>query len=628
MTRTLPSARLGTGITSRNHSGFLRWVAAGVLALSPGLADCYSTGNGSAPPLDSFYFPVGLAVSHGGNVLYALNSDFDLQYNGGTLQSYDLRLIRRHALLTIENPFDPALPLVRPPPTLPDGRVPSCKAGELVDLRPDGTKLPLGQTCAPPMLASFYVRDTAVTGAFGTDLQLSLDAKALVPPVGLSGPAPARTHDRLFAPLRGSASILWADVAHDVVERPPSDVFDPNQREAALAAFPPFRVDCGVRVEGRCDGGHAAGTNPDSEPKNSRGLTLPGEPFGLAQSDDGSSLVVTHQNDTKATLLSTGLAFDSGSDATRISVPSVEFVVDNLRTGGIGVASIPYDPDGFAPSTRPRPAYLETSRVVAELALLRHYTDEAGGTSSSLNRPFLARERAYPLAASAGGTDSRGIVLDPTPRYACKSRVKPADAAAVPPRTAADVARDVQACARKPLRVFLTNRTPAALLVGELGSDVGAAQGEAYDPEKLTFFDSVPLTAGPSKVFLAPIVDGDGRYALRVFVVCFDASTVFVIDPDTRRLDGVIRVGAGPFALAFDPFDMNDVARRAEVPLDPREPGGEPGKRLRQYRFAYVASFTNSFVQVVDLDNSLARKDTFETVVFTLGEPTLPKGVK
>lgn len=625
MTRSPPSARHSTGIRTRKHSSFLRWTAAGLLALSPALTDCYSTGNGSSPPLDSLYFPVGLAVSHGGNVLYALNSDFDLQYNGGTLQSYDLRLIRKHALLTIENPFDPALPLVRPAPTLPDGRTPTCTDGELIDLRPDGTKLPLGQTCAPPMRASHYVRDAAVIGAFGTDLQLSLDTKALVPPVGLTGPAPARAQDRLFAPLRGSASILWADVAHDVVERPPSDAFtDASQRDAALAAFAPFRIDCGARVEGRCDGRHAAGTNPDVEPKNSRGLTLPGEPFGLAQSDDGSSLVVTHQNDTKATLLSTGLSFDSGSDATRISAPSVQFVVDNLRTGGVGVANVPYDPDGFTPTTRPRPAYLETSRAVAELSLLRHYTDESGGTSSSLNRPFLARERAYPLAASAGGTDSRGIALDPTPRFACKSRVRPADPAAVPPRTAQDVARDVTACARKPLRVFLTNRTPAALLVGELGSDVGAASTEAYDPEKLTFFDSVPLTAGPSKVFLAPIVDGEGRYALRVFVVCFDASTVFVVDPDTRRLDGVIRVGAGPFALAFDPFDLHDVARRAEVPLDPRE----PGKGLRQYRFAYVASFTNSFVQVIDLDNSLARKDTFERVVFTLGEPTLPKGVK
>ncbi|HVH46697.1 MAG TPA: hypothetical protein VM925_30355, partial [Labilithrix sp.] len=50
---------------------------------------CYDTGDGTAPPLDSFYFPVGIRVSHGGTVLYAVNSNFDLQYNGGTLQSYD-----------------------------------------------------------------------------------------------------------------------------------------------------------------------------------------------------------------------------------------------------------------------------------------------------------------------------------------------------------------------------------------------------------------------------------------------------------------------------------------------------------------------------------------------------------
>ena len=51
---------------------------------------CYSAGNGTPPPLDSFYYPTGLAVSSGGNVLYAINSDFDLQWNGGTLQSYEI----------------------------------------------------------------------------------------------------------------------------------------------------------------------------------------------------------------------------------------------------------------------------------------------------------------------------------------------------------------------------------------------------------------------------------------------------------------------------------------------------------------------------------------------------------
>ena len=44
------------------------------------------------------------------------------------------------------------------------------------------------------------------------------------------------------------------------------------------------------------------------------------------------------------------------------------------------------------------------------------------------------------------------------------------------------------------------------------------------------------------------------------------------------------------------------------------------------YRFAYVASFTNSYVQVIDLDDSQPDKSTFETVVYTLGTPIVPVG--
>src|SRR5678816_3359143 len=87
-----------------------------VLALS----SCYTAGQGTAPPDKAFYFPVGLAVSKGGNVLYAVNSDFDLQWNGGTLQAYDLDLIRQHAVIAIggtpdhpdPDPFNPALPVI------------------------------------------------------------------------------------------------------------------------------------------------------------------------------------------------------------------------------------------------------------------------------------------------------------------------------------------------------------------------------------------------------------------------------------------------------------------------------------------------------------------------------------
>jgi hypothetical protein len=53
---------------------------------------------------------------------------------------------------------------------------------------------------------------------------------------------------------------------------------------------------------------------------------------------------------------------------------------------------------------------------------------------------------------------------------------------------------------------------------------------------------------------------------------------------------------------------------------------------LRTYRYAYVASFTQSYLQVIDLDNEpqpdsgLAGSSTFESIVFTVGNPTPPKG--
>src|SRR5262245_25262597 len=57
---------------------------------------CYSTGDGPDPPSSSLYFPVGLAVSPGGNVLYVANSDFDLQFNSGTIAAYDLYHLRTY----------------------------------------------------------------------------------------------------------------------------------------------------------------------------------------------------------------------------------------------------------------------------------------------------------------------------------------------------------------------------------------------------------------------------------------------------------------------------------------------------------------------------------------------------
>lgn len=570
-----------------------RWIVA-LPALVLGAVACYSTGDGRPPPVDKFYYPVGLAVSPGGNVLYAANSDFDLQYNGGTIQSYDLRLIRRDAVALIEDPAQassPNLPSgarVLRPSISSDPSQHACPGNPpVLKDSPPGGRQPLGETCAPPIDSTFYFRKFAIIGAFATDLLLS------PPPADLAGgPAPAgkRGVDRLFMPVRGSASLTWASVVRDGVDEtaPP----DGN--------FKPFEIACDQDSEGRCGRSHLAGID-SNEPGNTRHITMPGEPFGMAMSEDGTSIVITHQNETKTSLFTTGLS--RADDRDDPPFPSLQFILDGVPIGGVGVAAVPHDP--LASATQ-RAAFLQTSRSVAEVDLLRHFTDDG----SSLNRPFLNRESVYPIAVAAGGTDSRGIVIDPTPRLACKGRVQDSDP---------DRDRKLAECARRPARVFIASRSPAALLVGEIGG--GTLNDQAYDPDRLVLNASVPLSAGPSNLYLAPIVDQDGTLALRVFAVCFDSATIFVYDPDTNMVENVIPVGPGPFAMAFDPFSMTDVAMHLPVAPDKHESNA----RLPRYRFAYLASFTQSFVQLIDLYNKDSQP-TFENVVFTLGEPTNPKG--
>jgi hypothetical protein len=579
---------------------------------------CYDTGDGTAPPANQFYFPVGLKVSHGGTVLYAVNADFDLQYNGGTIQSYDLSLIRRHAVLAIQDPANKVLPLVR------TGVEGACPANPPVfRVGQPGERQPLGETCAPPVNSQFYFRDAVVIGAFATDLLMSpipSDLAVLSPKIHADDPLPAAGttgFDRLFVPVRGSATLTWADVPRDNFDSAPNDGDNST-------VYAPYKVACGQDGAGRCDHAHAVGEDIN-EPGNSRHILLPGEPFGATISQDGTSIVMTHQDDTKSSLFLTGLDRTGKTD-----LPSLQFVADGAPLGGMGVAAIPHDPDAFlGAKTLPLPAYLESSRSVAQVTLLRQYSDEFGGSGASIPRPFITIEKAFPVSASAGATDSRGIAIDDTPHRACKAKVTSTDPA--------ERDKQIAACAKKPARVFIANRTPAALLVGDLGGNdpVGNDGTSAYDPDRLTIHTSIPLSAGPSQVYLAPIVDKDGAYALRVFAVCFDSAQIFVYDPDEGVLENVIKVGIGPFAMAFDPFNMDDVAQHKQVPTDPRGINPDPSLTLRRYRFGYVSSFTQSYVQLLDLDNAAPNADpaiplvprpTFEKMVFILGLPTNPKG--
>ena len=622
---------------------FLRASSATAVVVVAGMVvgACYSGGGaGTDPPTTTFYFPVGLAVSSGGNALYVVNSDFDLQWNGGTLQSYDLFAIRRDtaALInanlkgqaqdTIASGTPTNIPFVfaaaKTPCAIGAGSLASDADASLNNSA--GSRIPLGEACAPPVNTAKYVRDSAVLGAFASDLQLQTSQTV----TKFGNEIPVVGH-RLFAPVRGNATLTWADVGADDKDFVPGipqpdggSNPDPsaNPDASTLAGSDGiddiFKLDCGHPSSGTptCDAEHQTGNNGNDLP-DTRHLTLPGEPFGMAQTPDGTAIAITHQTETETSLLLAGVPAVKaapGIMATPSVDPSMQFVVDNIANGGKGITAVPHDKDSSVPpcgqaGTSPtmrcvNPAFLETSGSSAELDLLRYYDDDG----SSLKRPFLEKEAVFPFSTNLAGTDSRGIVIDPTPRMQCK----------------VNGLWPVQQCADKPARVFFANRSPPTLVLASIGG-TSPVVGTTYDPDLLSFGTSnLPLPAGPSRVYLAPISNLDGNYELRVFVVNFDSSTISVYNPTSGpdlALVDTIYVGPGPFAMAFDPFSLEDVAAGAAVPHDGRyESSLNLGKR---YRFAYVASFTQSYVQVIDLDET---QPTFESVVFTLGSPTPPKG--
>jgi hypothetical protein len=644
-----------------------------------GIAACYSAGSGAAPPPNSFYFPVGLAVSQQGDALYVANSDFDLQWNGGTLQSYNLPQIRRDASVLIAQNlglstagFDTAIPFVY------SGSGGNCADASIVApaLWSNGQRPPLGMSCSPPVnsTSSRYQGGNAVIGAFASDLQLSEDGS------------------RLFTTVRGDATLTWASLPSAPGFQAPT--FHCPANVPARLCF-----DCGQQANGdRCTAQHQVGNNPGSDMADSRRATLPGEPFSFAQTENGSAIVVTQQATQETSVLLSGLGpagqgrFPDGMVTMSPSSPSMQFVLEGVPTGGNGIVAVPHDPDGVRrcedvsvnnqfPCVRA--AFLQTTRSAAEVDLIRYYDDDG----SSLHRPFLARESVFPINVNSPGIDQRGIVVDPTPRLQCKAKAFAAAQAAgtqLPgPGSPAYVA-----CGQLPARVYIASRSPASVIFGTIGGFSPTGDG-SYDPDQLHLIGNFPVGVGPSRLYLAPIVDASGHYAMRLFVVCYDNAQVYVFDPDQVDTFGqgatpevVLNVGPGPFAMAFDPFCSPFQSQPPQpttlvdssgmvvspAPLDCKRDGvfsdvatsqvhaGEaaflappdnaPSSSkamapidakigLRSYRFGYLATFTNSYLQLIDLDNSVAMppgqpgqrsQETFETIVFNLGKATPPKG--
>ncbi len=343
-----------------------------------------------------------------------------------------------------------------------------------------------------------------------------------------------RSKTRLFVPVRGDSTLHWLDIE------------------------PGGKMECGQDAnDGACDGAHRAGDEPTD---NTRGIALNAEPFAIDASEHGSTILVTNQTTGTVSLFEN--SWETG--------PSLQFELASSRIPRrpVGIAALP-NPASSQPAEGD--TFLVTFRDSAQVRLVRYEPDQA----SDPYRPFLVDGGGAAITANSVGSDSRGIAVDTSARQAEEELC------------GGDEACLAQA-ALTPLDVFVANRAPSSLLIGR-----------TRPPEQYPyFFDSVPLTPGPSRVSLGKVTGPTGLKEQRVFVACFDSRRVFVYDPVRGRMDTEIFTGRGPHAMLVD----------------------------EERSLLFVAHFTDSYVGVYSLDQQ--DPQTYGTMLATLGSPKPPRSSK
>ena len=479
------------------------------------LSGCFGPGEGVEVPQDQIYFPVGVALDARQEHLFVVNSDFDLQYNGGSLQSYSLAELERQ----VATPCSTDADCEEGGGTCSAGLCSAfsgsvCANGE----RPLAERLLYPSRCnsLDPAQRGLLV-DKVKIGAFATDVIIRSNE--------------AGSAQRLFVPVRGDSTLHWLDV---------------DQAGG---------LQCGQGDDNPCDARHRAGHEPSD---NTRGATLNAEPFAIDATEHGQSIVVTNQTTGTATLFENVWGPQIG--------PKIRFeLTERLPLRPVGVAAIP-GVAGVEGDT-----FLLTFRDSAQVRLVRLNQD----LQSAPERPYLVDGGGVGIDTNSVGSDSRGIAVDGSARQVAQARC-------------GDDSACLEQAALVPLDVYVANRSPASLLIGR----TRPPQEYPY------FFDSLPLTVGPSRVVIGKVRRSDSEQETRVFVACFESRRIFVYDPVRSRIEAEILTGRGPHAMAID-------TQRARL---------------------YVGHFTDSYVGVYSLD--LRHPATYGTMVGMLGTPKPPRSSK
>jgi DNA-binding beta-propeller fold protein YncE len=465
---------------------------------------CFPPDDGLAPDPDGINFPVGLALSNGGDRLYVANSDFDLRYNGGVLQVFDAEVLRGALPTFCERDAE-----------CPDG---TCgEAGEGVQgVCVDSSGSACGglgdQTgaerfshpgpCKPLVVAEAGLLESATIAPFVADLRY------------VAGSESGDRNARLMMPVRGDATLHWADVEDDVQGTGPV-------------------LDCGQDASGACDDDHRRGDQASEA--SVQGDKLPTEPFGIAVSADGRAVFVGHQSQGSVSV------FRNTNNG-----PALRSVLSGLPSNPMGLAFVPPPRAAEIASANYQPgvlvSYRLSGRTEPAVELLRYFDADAADPGA----PYLHRGGSSPITTNSVGSDSRGIAVDDTARAACEATCSAESCAA--DDAAPDCVECLLDCAAVPVDAFMANRSPDSLLIGQ----TRPVLGDLSRDDLPNFSDAVPLRGAPSRITVASVIDEAGQPSRRVFVLGFDARLLYVYDPARRELEAHVETGPGPHSLVVD----------------------------------------------------------------------------
>jgi DNA-binding beta-propeller fold protein YncE len=322
-------------------------------------------------------------------------------------------------------------------------------------------------------------------GTFASDLALSPDGT------------------RLFVPVRGDNSVTWIEVDDGGGRRL-------RCWDGSASGDTP-----------RCSGAHVIGSG-----RNSLGLRLPSEPFGIAFQD--TYAIVTHAGVGEVSLIA--------------DVPGRPELVDiqgDLPASASGIGIHPTNGRVYV-----------AHRGANALSTLDVFDGSTVDAVDADNRPAIVPRRTVPVDVVVSGADNRSLVFHPGGT-----------------------------------ELYVANRTPRSLLI--LDTSIGE-DGAPLDEWR----DAIALGQGPSRI--AVHEEADGRHL--VYAVCFDDALVYAIDPESRRVDGILWTGEGPHAIAFD-----DVRR-----------------------WIFVATFVTSTIEVYDANPD---NDSYRQLLFRIGAPKHPQGI-